>query len=66
MGTFYYCDDCMYCGPETVEATHTDVKLWNGKTTDLCENCYQERKKDGDLREEEDTVENNPKEEGKE
>lgn len=56
MGTFYYCDDCMYCGPETVEATHLDVKLWNGKTTDLCEECYQERKKEGDLKDETDVT----------
>jgi hypothetical protein len=54
MGTFYYCDDCMFCGPTTIEATHLDVKMWNGESKDLCDECYEERKKDNDLKEESD------------
>ena len=61
MGTFYYCDDCMEDGPETKEAEYIAVEMWNGKTKDLCEECYQLRKKEGDLKE----IQDNPKEEGK-
>jgi hypothetical protein len=53
MGSFDYCDDCYEGGPEIVEATHIAVKMWNGKTKDLCDKCYEERKKEGDLAEEE-------------
>jgi hypothetical protein len=52
MGKFYYCDDCMEGGPETKEATHLDVEMWNDKTRDLCDECYKERKEQGDLKEE--------------
>jgi hypothetical protein len=27
--------------------------MWNGKTKDFCDKCYEERKKAGDLAEEE-------------
>lgn len=52
MGTFVYCDDCSEYGPQFTEAIHYDVVMWNGKTRDLCEQCYKERKEEGDLKEE--------------
>lgn len=48
MGTWTYCDDCY--PDDTTEATHYSVELWNGDEVDLCDKCYEERKKDGDLK----------------